>query len=207
MTNKEELKKMEFVQPIRERKKIEAMKKVLSENKRDLLMFVLGINCGLRISDILKMKVNDVLNDKGKAREFVEMREEKTGKARRIVFADNVQKAIMDYLKGFSVSAEGLEGMGRPLFLSRKNDKDGASKALSRQMAYNIINGASRCVGIDEKIGTHTLRKSFGFHAYKAGTDIVLLQQIFNHSSPSVTLRYIGIVQDDIDNVLINLNL
>jgi integrase len=53
----------------------------------------------------------------------------------------------------------------------------------------------------------HTLRKTFGFHAYKGSTDIVLLQQIFNHSSPSVTLRYIGIIQDDIDNVLINLNL
>jgi integrase len=195
---------LEFVQPIRERKKIEAMKKVLSENKRDLLMFVLGINCGLRISDILKMKVNDVLTEKGKAKEFVELREEKTGKSRRIVFADNVQKAILDYLKGVDISVKGLN---RPLFLSRKSDQDGASKALSRQMAYNIINEAARCVGIVEKIGTHSLRKSFGFHAYKLGTDIVLLQQIFNHSSPSVTLRYIGIVQDDIDNVLINLNL
>jgi integrase len=195
---------MEFVQPIRERKKIEAMKKVLSKNKRDLLMFVLGINCGLRISDILKIKVNDVLTEKGKAREFVELREEKTGKSRRIVFADNVQKAIMDYLKGFSGTNEELD---RPLFLSRKSDKDGDNKALSRQMAYNIINEAAQCVGIDEKIGTHTLRKTFGFHAYKGSTDIVLLQLMFNHSSPSVTLRYIGIVQDDIDNVLINLNL
>ncbi|WP_436242946.1 tyrosine-type recombinase/integrase [Paenibacillus sp. LjRoot56] len=56
-------------------------------------------------------------------------------------------------------------------------------------------------------MGTHTLRKTFGYFAYKAGTDIVLLQQIFNHSSPSVTLRYIGILQDDMDNVIINLNL
>ncbi|MFX3637072.1 MAG: site-specific integrase, partial [Candidatus Pristimantibacillus sp.] len=53
-------------------------------------------------------------------------------------------------------------------------------ESLQFSQAYNIINGAAKCIGIDDGIGTHTLRKTFGYFAYKAGTDIVLLQQIFN---------------------------
>lgn len=192
---------MQYVQPIRERKKIEAMKKVLQHNKRDMLMFVLGVNCGLRISDILSLEVNHILTVKGKPKEFFELREKKTDKYRRIMLAENVQKGVSDYLKGY-------EGeMCRPLFISRKKDENGQAKALTRQQAYNILNEAAKTVGINEAIGCHSLRKTFGYWAYKSGTDIVLLQQIFNHSSPSVTLRYIGIIQDDIDNVIINLNL
>jgi integrase len=192
---------MELVQPIREKKKIDAMKKVLNTNKRDFLMFTLGINCGLRISDILSLKVGDVLNEKGKVKEYFELREKKTDKYRRIVLSDNVQKAVVDYLKGYS------DGLDRPLFVSRKKDINGMPKPLTRQQSYNILNGAAATVGVNEAIGCHSLRKTFGYYAYKAGTDIVLLQQIFNHSTPSVTLRYIGIVQDDIDNVIIKLNL
>jgi integrase len=194
MTNKE-------LRALQERKKIEAMKKVLQHNKRDLLMFVLGVNCGLRISDILSLEVNHILTDKGKPKEFFELREKKTDKYRRIVLAENVQKGISDYMKGY-------EGeMSRPLFISRKKDEYGQIKALTRQQAYNILNEAAKTVGINEAIGCHSLRKTFGYWAYKSGTDIVLLQQIFNHSAPSVTLRYIGIIQDDIDNVIIKLNL
>ncbi|WP_268818337.1 integrase [Paenibacillus alkaliterrae] len=65
------------------------------------------------------------------------------------------------------------------------------------------MNYAAESVEVGEAIGCHSHRKTFGYHAYKLGTDIVLLQQIFNHSSPSVTLRYIGILQCDIDRVLI----
>ncbi|WP_436242945.1 tyrosine-type recombinase/integrase [Paenibacillus sp. LjRoot56] len=114
------------MQPLREKRKIDAMKKVMSDNKRDLLMFVLGINCGLRISDILLMKVEDVLDSKGKPKSYYELREKKTNKFKRFVFAENVQKAISEYLKGYSGRAD------RPLFASRKTNK-GESKALSRQ--------------------------------------------------------------------------
>ena len=62
-------------------------------------------------------------------------------------------------------------------------------------------------MGVADPIGTHTLRKTFGYHAYQQGTDVTLLQKVFNHSAPSITLRYIGITQDDIDNVYLNLNL
>ena len=70
---------------------------------------------------------------------------------------------------------------------------------MERTQSYRIIRDACREVGIDYKIGTHTLRKTFGYHFYKKFDDIVLLQKIFNHSTPNTTLRYIGLEQEEID--------
>ena len=86
--------------------------------------------------------------------------------------------------------------------MSRKN-----KGFLLRQQAYKIINNVAKEVGIKEKIGTHTLRKTFGYHAYNKGYDIAIIQMLFNHSSPSVTLRYIGITQDNLDDVYLSLDL
>ena len=80
-------------------------------------------------------------------------------------------------------------------------------EAIKRNQAYKVINAAARAVGIHDKIGTHSLRKTFGYHAYQKGIDLSILQKIFNHAAPSVTLRYIGITQDDMDEVYLNLNL
>lgn len=190
---------MEFVQPIRDPKQIQAIKKILlAQSVRDHLLFVLGINCGLRISDILQLRIGDVVSDRGKPRPFYELRERKTKKGRRFPFSKNVQKAIELYTDEFGSTLDPDEY----LFRSRQG-----SGPITRQRAHQLINEAARAVGIQERIGTHTLRKTFGYHAYKSGVDITLLQSIFNHSSPSVTLRYIGITQDDMDDVIISLNL
>lgn len=74
-------------------------------------------------------------------------------------------------------------------------------KTNGKERAYKILNKAARAVGITRRIGTHTLRKTFGYHCYQKYDDVVLLQKIFNHSSPQITLRYIGIKQEDIDVV------
>ncbi|MCF8011626.1 MAG: tyrosine-type recombinase/integrase [Clostridiales bacterium] len=70
-----------------------------------------------------------------------------------------------------------------------------------------MLNEAARSVGVKDKIGTHTLRKTFGYHAFKKGYDITILQKLFNHSAPSITLRYIGITQDELDDVYLSLDL
>ena len=80
-----------------------------------------------------------------------------------------------------------------PLFLSRWGHR------LDRVTAYFIIKNACEQAKLQEKIGTHSMRKSFGYHHYQQFKDVVLLQKIFNHSSPQITLRYIGIEQDEID--------
>lgn len=188
---------MNTVEPIRDRAKIDAMKKVLkSESLRNYLLFVMGVNTGLRVSDLLELRVSDVWNT-GKPREVVTLKERKTGKARQFRLNQSTSKAIIEYMGSINLENDCY------LFVSRK----GHNRPISRIQAWEILNSAAKTVGISEKIGTHTLRKTFGYHAYQQGIDITLLQKVFNHSAPSITLRYIGITQDDIDQVYFNLNL
>jgi integrase len=115
----------------------------------------------------------------------------------RIPLFTRLRKALAEFLK----SRAGVDP-GQALFPSRKG-----GTPITRTQAYRILNGAARAVGITDEIGTHTLRKTFGYHAFKQGKDITLIQKLLNHSAPSVTLAYIGITQDDKDNVYLNLNL
>lgn len=191
---------MEYVEPIRDKKKIDDIKKILKvTNLRDYCLFTLGINSGLRISDLLNLKVEDVMDKKRKVKDRITLREQKTGKIKNFPIADTAKKAIMEYLiiRDFKLN--------EPLFLSRKG-KNG-KHTIGRQQAYIIINKIARMVGLKGRFGTHTLRKTFGYHAYQAGIDISILQKLFNHSAPCVTLAYIGITQDDLDDVYLNLNL
>ncbi|HYF75651.1 MAG TPA: site-specific integrase [Symbiobacteriaceae bacterium] len=193
---------MEFVQPIRERRQIEAMKRQLKGNEyglRDVCLFTLGINSGLRVSDLLKLTVGHVVDAKGKPLDRITLREQKTGKAKSFPISATAARAITEYL-----AARPGADSGDPLFLSRKSKGPGH---LQRAQAYKIINDAARAVGITEAIGTHTLRKTFGYWAYKEGKDITLIQKLLNHASPSITLAYIGITQDQLDDVYLSLNL
>jgi len=182
---------MNEVEAIKDKKQIEKLKRNFN-NDRDLLLFTLGINTGLRISDLLVLKVKDI---EGSTK--IKLNESKTKKARTDTLNYEAQKAIKAYLSNNELTAEDY------IFNSRK----GNNKAISRVQAWQILNDAAYRAKLDISIGTHTLRKTFGYWAYKQGIDITLLQKIFNHSAPSITLRYIGITQDDIKDVYINLNL
>lgn len=195
---------MECVEPIRDIKQINAIKRYLKEqNLRDWLLFTLGVNSGLRISDLLKLTVEDV-----KGKERITVKEAKTGKLKNFPLADNCKKAVTEYLASSQLTTGAL-------FPSRQSNGMGkvtSTGAISRQQAYTIINKAAKECNVitadnGVKIGTHTLRKTFGYHAYKAGVSIEVIQKLLNHSAPSVTLRYIGITQDQLDDVYINLNL
>ena len=177
---------MEFVQPIRSKEKIEEIKAVLKENgTRDLLLFSMGINTGLRISDLLKLKVTDV---RGKS--HVEIKEQKTGKVKRFPILGNLQSMIEEYTKNKDLSEY--------LFKSR----NGQNKPITRVQAYMILNNACRKCGIQDRIGMHSLRKTFSYHHYQTFHDVAVLQYLLNHSSPSITLRYIGIAQDNVEQTL-----
>lgn len=180
-----------MVEAIKDKQKIEKIKNFLKkQSKRDYLLFTLGINTGLRISDLLRLKVGDVYN-----KTEIVITEQKTGKKRVVTLNKVAIDAINDFLKDQDINPSHY------LFRSRK----GKNKPISRIQAWEILSKAGELVGVN--IGTHTLRKTFGYHAYKQGIDITLLQQLFGHSSPAVTLRYIGITADDIRNVYQNLNL
>ena len=167
------------------------MKKYLKgQSLRNYLLFVLGINSGLRISDLLNLQVEDVLN-----KDRITLKEKKTGKTKDFPISDICKKAIAEYVKSENRTAGAL-------FPSRKG-----GKPISRVQAYLIISGAAKAVGINESVAVHGMRKTFGYWAYQAGIDVTRIQQLLNHSSPGITLRYIGITKDELDAVYINLNL
>ncbi len=93
-----------------------------------------------------------------------------------------------------------IEGKDEHEYLFKS--REGVNKPISRSAAYKILNKAALAVGLEENIGTHTLRKTFGYHFYKQTKDVALLQEILNHSSPKITLRYIGINQDQMDKAM-----
>jgi len=177
---------MELVQPIRDREVIQKIKDILKINGyRDYLLFIAGINTGLRISDLLNLKVSDV-----KGKDHISIREKKTGKPKRFIINTAFKQSLEGYID-FMADDEYL-------FKSRNGD----NRPITRMQAYRIINDACKKAGVKDKIGTHTLRKTLGYHHYQQHKDIAILQDIFNHSAPSVTLRYIGINDDMKDKTM-----
>lgn len=178
---------MNYVDPIRDGKKVEDISIYLRKgSERNYIMFLLGINSGLRISDILKLRIKDVNN-----KEYINLREKKTGKQRIFPLNAFVKKELKKYCE--------TREMNEYLIKSRQS----CNTPLSRQMAYKIIREAGESQGIGN-LGTHSMRKTFGFHFYKQYKDIVTLQKIFNHADPSITLYYIGIEQAAINTKIKN---
>ena len=183
---------MEIVDPIKSKKDILRIIKYLREkNILYSTIFQFGIYSGLRVSDILALNVSDVLNKK-----YVEIREKKTHKYKKIPINNRLEEVINEYLS----YRQEMYCQNRALFVSKKGCR------LGRSQVYRFINEACKELDIEGDFGTHTMRKTFGYHFYQDTKDIVLLQKIFNHSSPSVTLHYIGITQEIIDDVYMGLN-
>jgi len=181
---------MNEVQSIKDRAHIERIKDAM--HGRDKLLFILGINVGLRISDLLALTAGDL------RKERITIRESKTGKTRTFALNDAAQDAVRTLLDPALPDDS-------PAFPSRKGNAP-----IGRVQAYRAINQAVVRAGLaDEypRIGTHSLRKTFGYHAYAAGADITLLMRVLNHASPRETLRYIGIEADDITDVYYAINL
>lgn len=177
---------MNVVQPIKDAEKLESMKRRLRDkNERDYVLFLTGLYTALRISDILRIRVGDVKND------YLNIREKKTHKLRRVY----LHRELKGALNNFIVDQEPYEF----LFKSR----EGENRAITRARAYGILNDVAKEVGLDS-IGTHSLRKTFGYWVYKDTKDVASLQKLFNHSSPEETLRYIGIEQDSVDLLIKN---
>ncbi|MCL1698314.1 tyrosine-type recombinase/integrase [Lysinibacillus sp. BPa_S21] len=180
---------MNTAQPITDMKLIKDVMEVYKKGSKQYLLLYYALHTGLRISDILKANVKDSLKGIWKDRE------EKTNKEKSVPLNPKLQLLIRDY-----VEAKQLQE-GDYLFYSNKN----RGKPISRVQAHRIVAHAGDMVGIT--LSCHSLRKTFGYNAYKSGTDLAMLQYIFNHSSQAVTLRYIGVTQDEANKVILSLNL
>lgn len=173
---------MNFVEPIRE---IDTLENICSHlkktNERNYILFMFGIYSGLRVSDILKLRIYEV-----KDKRQITIREKKTNKQKIIEINPVLKRAIADYIKD--------KDPDEFLIKSRK----GYNRPIGRNRAYEILRDIGYTFDV-ESLGTHSMRKTFGYHYYKQTKDVVTLQKIFNHSSPSATLHYIGVDQDHIN--------
>ncbi|MCT4543281.1 MAG: tyrosine-type recombinase/integrase [Vallitalea sp.] len=176
---------MNTMQPIRSFEMIQNIQDFLKcgrNGERNFVLFSTGIYAPLRISDILPWKVRDVRNKK-----YFVLREKKTNKEQLVYINDDLKKILDKYIEG--------KKDYEYLFKSTQKNEKGIYGPITRQQAWNILKKAATEFGID-CMGCHTMRKTFGYHYYQQTGDIVTLQEIFNHSHPSITLYYIGITQD-----------
>lgn len=170
-------------EPIRSLEKIDEMKEWLLRNSsyRNYFIFYFGINTGLRISDILRLRVKDV-----RGKDVAKIKMEKTENTVDVYFNTILQREIEKYTKQMADSDW--------LFPSREGDKP-----ITRQMADTILRKAALSCGIDkDHWGTHSMRKSFGYHYYQRKKDVYYLMKLFGHTTQGQTLRYIGIEADEI---------
>lgn len=193
---------MKAVQPIRDRELLDKCYDIAHEHDKRRkkgevsweLLLVVGFNTSLRISDIRRFKVKDL-----RGQDYAEIKAQKTGKEARILINPSARRIINRLLAGRPADEYILQ--------SRKKDANHMAQPITRQRAYQIINQIARKAGIRDHIGCHTLRKTFGYHYYQKTQDVVSLQRILCHSSRRETLIYIGVIQEEIDESLMNFNL
>ena len=192
---------MSTTQPIRSREALQAFKNYYlkqSPNLRNYVLIYIGLHTALRISDILNLRWEMIYNrETAHFYSHIKLQEQKTGKNTRILLSNDLREVVANYHRSLSFPTEGY------LFPSSKK----RSGALSRYQAYRIIRRAAQEVGLEETISCHSLRKTFGYHAWKQGTPPALLMEIYNHSSYQITKHYLGIEQDDKDEVFAKINL
>lgn len=159
------------------------------------LILLVGLNTSLRVSDFRRFKVSDL-----RGKDYAQMTAKKTGKEARILINPAARKQINRLLAGRKPDEY--------IFQSRQKDSiTHKPRPISRQRCYQIINGIAKKAGIEERIGCHTLRKTFGFHYYQKTGDIVSLQRILGHSFQRDTLVYIGVVQENIDESMMQMTM
>ena len=180
------------VDPIRSKKDIKAITKLLSDNPRDRLLFIMGINNGLRVGDLLKLKVSDVRGLK--VGDTLSIREGKTGKQNVLVINKPVYDALKTYLDFKKPADEDY------LFESRKG-----KRPLTIQAVNNKVKQWTAAINLKGNYGAHSLRKTWGyFQRTVYGVGFELICKRFNHSSPAITMRYLGIEDKEVHDLMLN---
>ena len=192
---------MSTSQPIRDTQDLTALREFYLKdepNMRNYVLICLGVNSALRISDLLELKWKDVYNFKDENfKKHLITYEKKTGKETWIAINENARNGLQEYMKFLKkISGEDY------IFKGKNNGGH-----LSRSQAFRIIKHVAEELNLENGISCHSMRKTFGYYAWKCGTPPAVLMDIYNHSSYEITKRYLGIKQDDKDSVFLNVNL
>ncbi len=187
---------MNFVEPIRDLKKVAQIKNLLrwEWNIRDLLLFELGINSALRVSDLLDIRVQDVFASIDTPADFFDIKEEKTGKANRITITPKVKETLKLYAETYP---DVVANPCNYIFFHKKRFPSG-SEQIGRKTSWLLLSNLCESVGLKWNFWNHTLRKTWGYQARIQGIPLEIIQHKLNHSSLSVTQKYLGITADEI---------
>lgn len=188
---------MNTAQPIKDLQELERFKRYYLEarpNMRNYVLLILGLNTALRVSDLLTLQWRQVYDFTGGVfRRHICLVEQKTGKHSQIYLNASIQSALASYKKALDSE--------RPVQPEQYLLPSCHNIPISRSQAWRIIKAAAENCNISGVISPHSLRKTFGYHACRQGVRPALLMDVFNHSSFEVTRRYLGIEQDDRDEV------
>ena len=189
---------MATTQPIRSKQQIRNLAEYYRRKGqlRNQVLIILGVHTALRISDLLRLTWDDVYDfNNNRVKIYINVTEKKTGKTRTIALNKIAVGALALYA---NQSAQ----KGRFLM-----ENPQTKRAISRIQAYRLIRAASEALHFQIRVSCHSLRKTFGYHAWKSGVSPAIIMDIYNHSSLAVTRRYLGVTQDDKDEVYLGLQL
>lgn len=184
-------------EPIKDRAIIEGIKTILNTKKtrKYYALFCTGLNVSLRISDLLNLRVLDVQSG------YVHTKETKTGKSKQFPINDSLMAVLNNYIKEVNLKEDDF------LFFSNRKDKLKNIKPMDQSQAYRKLKEVVEKLYPEIHFSTHVLRKTCGYWLYKSTKDITLVMHALNHSSVAVTMRYIGLTQECVDNAFNGLNL
>lgn len=180
------------VEPIRSKRAIDRIKKIL--NPRDRCLFILRINRGYRANELLSITWYQVRN--AVAGDILELKQSKNEKHRRVILNNAAIEAIQYYLRNderFKYRRPDKEDCY--LFYTRQSD------VLKVPVLINMVKDWCRSVGLQGNYGSHTLRKTWGYWQYKNGTPLPVLIQAYGHSSQQQTLAYMCIESKEVEAV------
>ena len=209
-----ELAEEHAAEPIKDINDINKISKYLIDKKRwrDNMLFIIGINFGLRVSDLRNLRFSNLINDDCTFRDRFAVFEKKTRNTRKVKRNRyiTINNAVMDAVTLYLENTKGI-CLSDYMFRSESNNGSNKNKPMSKQAIDYMLKGIARDLGLGNRMATHSLRKTFAYHQMiMAGNDprkLLLLQKIFGHSTAAQTLDYIGITAEEIDDAYRNLNL
>ena len=188
---------MAATEPIRDKKHLHAMANYFLQRGqfRNYVLLSLGVHTALRIGDLLRLRWEDVYDEETDTfRAHITLTEHKTGKQKTVALNKQAIRALRLYFP---------YRRGAYIFASRRGNGP-----ISRVQAWRVIRGAAEAIGLMGKIGCHSLRKTWGYHAWTSGSvSPVVIIEVYNHSSYAVTKRYLGVTQDDLDRAYLGMEL
>lgn len=210
----EELAAEHAAEPIKSMEDIKAMSRYFVEHGkyRDNMLFIVGINFGLRISDLRSLRFSNLINDNFTFKDSFPIFEKKTRntRTRKINRYITINSAVIEAVMTFLDHTPNVH-LSDYLFRSESNHGGNLNRPIDAWSINRILKSAANAVGINSRVSTHTLRKTFGYHQMiMSGNNsrkLLLLQKMFNHASPAQTLDYIGITYEEIEAEYRKLNL